>query len=218
MEEMEGSTSDDTATVESAMAEKLALNACMKPLEGGIKKAPLRAGRNGSTLPGSPKWSHVVKKSRRQSPGQATTNSKWQHPTHRGPGQKRKPGSLAIVSTGTGCNIKVVKTKLVSVFASKLSPDLEMEFLSAYLRDKLGRDVTCEKIPTAHNRFGSFKVSAECNELGEMYNSELWPEGAYVRRFHEPRRARDNGASTLDLPDVGGMSVLAGVEDAHHLL
>lgn len=80
----------------------------------------------------------------------------------------------------------MVNTKLVSVFATNFSPDLDAETLSAYLKEKLGHDVSCQKIDTVHSRFGSFKVSAECNEVDKMYNLELWPEGAFVWRYYEP--------------------------------
>lgn len=110
-------------------------------------------------------------------------------------------------------NIKMVKTKLVSVFATKFSPDLDAETLSAYLREKLGHDVSCQKIDTIHRRFGSFKVSAECNELGEMYNPELWPEGVSVRRYYEPRRAGAIGSNTALA--AGEMSGPAGALPAH---
>lgn len=70
----------------------------------------------------------------------------------------------------------MVKTKLVSVFASKFTPDLDARTLSEYLKEKLGREVICQKIDTAHSRYSSFKVSAECNEVSEMYDSKLWPE------------------------------------------
>lgn len=129
------------------------------------------------------------------------------------PRLKRKVGNGSSVGTGAVGNIKMVKTKLVSVFATKFSPDLDAETLSAYLREKLGHDVSCQKIDTIHRRFGSFKVSAECNELGEMYNPELWPEGAFVRRYYEPRRAGAIESNTALA--AGEMSVPAGALPAH---
>lgn len=29
---------------------------------------------------------------------------------------------------------------------------------------------------------------SECNEVAEMYNPELWPDGALVRPYYEPHR------------------------------
>lgn len=54
-----------------------------------------------------------------------------------------------IVGTGAQGNIKVVHTKLVNVLATKLSPDI-------YLKEKLGCDVTCQRVVTVRNRYSSF--------------------------------------------------------------
>ncbi len=64
-----------------------------------------------------------------------------------------------IIGTGARGNISVVRTKLVSVFATKFTPDLNAETLSNYLKEKLGRDVNCQRIDTMNNRYSSFKVS-----------------------------------------------------------
>lgn len=81
------------------------------------------------------------------------------------------------------------ETKLVSVFASKFTPDLDALTLSGYLKEKLGRIVACQRIDSVYNRYSSFTVSAECNEVSEMYDLELWPEVAFVKRYCEPLRA-----------------------------
>ena len=96
---------------------------------------------------------------------------------------------MPIVGTSLVSTIKTVKTKLVSVFATKFAPDLDAETLSLYLKEKLHRDVTCVKIDNDRSRFGSFKVTAECDNIADMYSPELWPEGAFVRRYYEPRKA-----------------------------
>ena len=36
----------------------------------------------------------------------------------------------------------------------------------------------------------SFKITAVCREVGEMYEPQLWPEGTFVRRFFEVRKPR----------------------------
>ncbi len=89
----------------------------------------------------------------------------------------------------------MVRTKLVSVFATKFTPDLNAETLSNYLKEKLGRDVNCQHIDTINNRYSSFKMSAECINVTEVYSPELWPEGSVVRRYYEPRKVRALGAN-----------------------
>lgn len=102
----------------------------------------------------------------------------------------REKKTTGIVGTCAGGSIQAITTKSVSVFTTRFSPDLEPDTLASYLKDKLGRDVTCEKIDTVHARFGSFKVTAVCREVGEMYEPQLWPEGTFVRRFFEARKPR----------------------------
>ena len=87
-----------------------------------------------------------------------------------------------------------MQTKLVSVFATKFCPELDADTLSVYLRAKLNREVNCHKIDSAQSRFASFKVTTECKDVGEMYAPELWPEGAFIRRYYEPRKAGTPGA------------------------
>lgn len=88
----------------------------------------------------------------------------------------------------------------MSVFASKFSPDLEVETLRAHLKDRLGQDVSCHKIATVNTRYASSKVSAECKGVGVMYNPELWPEGTLVRRYYESRKTAASNA----VPSTGG--------------
>lgn len=116
----------------------------------------------------SPVWSRAVREGRRLKPATELQPGARLHP----PRKKKTPG---IVGTGAGGNIQTIKTKLVSVFATTFSPDLDSEALARYRRDKLCRDVTCQKIDTASSRFSSFKITAECNEVGEMYEPQLWP-------------------------------------------
>lgn len=119
------------------------------------------------------------------------------------PSRGKKTGG--IVGTSTAGNIQVIKTKLVSVFATKFSPDLDAETLTSYMKDKLKREVTCHKIDTVQSRFSSFKITAECNEVEEMYNPTLWPEGIFVRRFYEPRQPRPTQvmAPGVNVPVLG---------------
>ena len=88
----------------------------------------------------------------------------------------------------------MVKTKLVSVFASRFSPNLDADTLRKYLSEKLcNNSVSCRKIDSSRNRFSSFYITAQCNEVADMYDPQLWPAGTYVRRYYEARRPRVNG-------------------------
>ena len=104
--------------------------------------------------------------------------------------------------TSTESNIGVVKTELVNVFATRFSPTLDAVSLRDYLMEKLEtKMVTCRKIESAHSRYGSFHITAECNNVTDMYNPKLWPEGTYVRRYYEacgPKVVGNEGGSELN--------------------
>lgn len=82
---------------------------------------------------------------------------------------------------------------MVSVCATKFDPNLDANTLSVYLKEKLVREVNCLKIELTRSRFSSFCVTAECNNVAEMYDPQLWPAGSFVRRYFEPRQPRGAG-------------------------
>lgn len=162
-----------------------------------------RRTKSSSTVlptPGSPLWSQVAKSGKRRRKDLANASSAGQPKPN-----PRKGVKPIVVGTGSSGSIKTIKTKLVSVFASRFSPDVDADTLRTYLNDKLGQDVTCFKISTVNTRYASFKVSAECNEVETMYNPELWPEGTFVRRYYEPRKAVV-GAEALRAPGAAERS------------
>lgn len=135
----------------------------------------------------SPAWSRVLKHGKRKQRSGKQFTAAVQNKNNNPPREKKTYG---IVGTGAVGNIHAVTTKLVSVFVTKLAPDLDSETLASYLKEQLSRDVMCQKIGTEYTRYSSFKVTAECKEVAEMYAPQLWPEGTYVRRFYENRKPR----------------------------
>ena len=107
-----------------------------------------------------------------------------------------------IIGTGVGSNILAVKTKLVRVFATKFDLSVDANTLRDYLKMKLGREVTCKKVETTQSRFNSFCVAAECNDVAELYDPQLWPAGSFVRRYYEPRRPRAADRGSAGAEDV----------------
>lgn len=163
------------------------------PAHGLEGATPTEIPASSTALPGSPKWSQIVKKGGQHGPAHAHAKPGVRTAIS---GPKKKSGT-SVVGTGAAGNIRTVKTKLVSVFASKFAPDLDAEALSGYLGEKLGRVVSCNRIGNGNGRYSSFKVSAECHEVREMYNPELWPDGAFVRRYYEPRQVGATGVKAV---------------------
>lgn len=88
----------------------------------------------GGIADNSPKWSRVVKK------GWARSNhAEGQIALRAGKSERR--GSKPIVGTSAQLNIRVIRTKLLRVFATRFSPDLDAETLSEYLSGQLGQQI-----------------------------------------------------------------------------
>ncbi len=146
----------------------------------------------------SPAWSRVLKHGKRKQLFGKQSTAAVQNKTSMNPPREKK--TYGIVGTGGVENIHAVTTKLVSVFVTKLAPDLDSETLVSYLKEQLSRDVTCQKIGTEYTRYSSFKVTAECKEVAEMYALQLWLEGTYVRRFYEDRKPRTAVGAGIKAP------------------
>lgn len=154
------------------------------------------------------KWSRVVKQGRAQRNNAEGKLALLKQHAKKSVRRMLKP----IVGTAAQGRIKVVHTKLLSVFTTKFSPDLDAEKLSDYLAEQLGREVICQRTVTVSNRYSSFKVCAKCNEVSEMYNPDLWPEGSVVRRYYKPRKAEEMVASGAG--SIRGASVPSGATAA----
>lgn len=139
-------------------------------------------------------WATVVKKGSKKNGNVVKKKNASPPPQQRRLDKQRKP-SPVIVGTNTGGGIQAITTRKVSVFASRFPPGLEPNELTTYLSDKL-TGVTCVKIETEQKRYSSFKVTAICNKVEEMYREDIWPMGAFVRRYFEPRKPRDVNTTT----------------------
>lgn len=134
---------------------------------------------NSGNLDVSSAWSRVVKEGRRLKHVSEDANPQPRPRLNQSRGKK----PYGIVGTCPEGNIQAVKTKRVSVFATKFLPDLDAETLTKYLKEKLHHDVTCQKMDTAQNRYSSFKVTVECDKVEDVYEPQIWPHGVFVRRF-----------------------------------
>lgn len=140
--------------------------------------------------------------SREAAAGLQTAATAHERSKPRGVRPTQRGQRAGIVGTGPGSSTYTLRTKLVSVFVTKFTPELEADTITSYLHSKLGRKVTCMKIDTVQSRYSSFKVTAECDDVREMYDPDLWPEGAFVRRFYKVRKSK--GATEDVKADVLG--------------
>lgn len=103
-----------------------------------------------------PKWSRVVKKGWAQS-----NHVEGQIALRAGKLIGGDLSLLVLVLKG----VRVIGTKLVSVFATKFSPDLDAKTLSEYLSGPLGCSVNCQHIVTGGKSYSLFKCLQSAMKL-----------------------------------------------------
>jgi len=72
------------------------------------------------------------------------------------------------------------KKRWANVFVSRLEPGLKDDDLKKYLDDILKVRCSVERVKDTE-WYSSFHIKCECEEPEGFMNSEIWPEGAYVR-------------------------------------
>lgn len=160
------------------------------PLEGKTQQDRMDTAAASPLLDQvSPPWTDVVKKGLKKE-GLFKTSGPPRSQNKRARLMRVQRNS-GIIGTAPESTIGVVKTKLVHVFATKFAPSLDADTLRVYLTGKLENEtVTCRKIESARSRYGSFHITAECMNVADMYDPQVWPAGIYVRRFYEARGIR----------------------------
>ena len=163
---------------------------------------------DGKKTDGRGTWTEVMKRGRRDTAPVDKCQSRAKNtPTPQIPsaapqpvqprtGTSRKKKRQGVVGTVDTPDISTVKTKVVHMFATRFLPDLEAETLQVYLQKKLQIAVICRKIDTERKRFSSFQVTVECEDPKTLYDPNIWPNGAYVRRYYELRKHRGPGDPT----------------------
>ena len=125
-----------------------------------------------------PSWSTTVRDGRKRkavpenSAHRFTAKSRAEKPQARHARKKTGITGTAVINNE---ELSTVKTKMVSVFATKFKMNLDADTLRLFLQGKMNREVKCRKIETPHSRFSSFCVTAEWNDWKEMYDPQFWP-------------------------------------------
>ena len=104
---------------------------------------------------------------------------------------QRKP-KVKVIQGTSKCNIATVRTKRIHVHASRFAPGIEPKLIADHLRTQLKNakmPITCKRISHDEARFAAFHVTAELENWKDLYNPDIWPEGAAIRRYILPKRA-----------------------------
>ena len=75
----------------------------------------------------------------------------------------------------------------VSLFVSRLDPEVETYKVKAHVNDTFSVSFECERLNTRYDTYSSFKVEGYCKDPSAFYDSENWPENVLVRRFFKPK-------------------------------
>ena len=98
--------------------------------------------------------------------------------------RKRSGRTKAVIGTNIGTSSLKVKTgRYVSLFVSRLDPGTSHEDLETYFRDTHKLAAACTQLTTKHDSYASFKVDVMCDSAADLYNSDKWPAGVYLRKF-----------------------------------
>lgn len=84
--------------------------------------------------------------------------------------------------------LKVVDRK-ISIFISRLDPDVSKETVEQYLNEANVDNVECEKLKTRYETYSSFKLTLAENSVSKVLDPTFWPEGTLVKRFVTPKKA-----------------------------
>ena len=110
---------------------------------------------------------------------------------------KRKPDKTMVVGKAKTAQTGLVgRGRYVSLFVSRLDPEVETDKVKAYVNDTFSVSFECERLNTRYDTYSSFKVEGYCKDPSAFYDSENWPENVLVRRFFKPKTQNNirNGA------------------------
>lgn len=100
--------------------------------------------------------------------------------------QGRRP---AVIGTRTGSTLTAARPlRDVSLFVSRLSPDVASEVLCAHVESIAGvvGATTCEQLPQRHQSYVSFKVTISGmpkEKIAILYEPENWDKDILVKRW-----------------------------------
>lgn len=87
--------------------------------------------------------------------------------------------------------LKVVDKK-VSIFISRLQPDVTKETVEQFLTDADVDNIECEKLKTRYETYSSFKVTLTEIFADKVLDPSFWPAGTLVKRFVTAKKTEGN--------------------------
>ena len=101
--------------------------------------------------------------------------------------KRTRPPSLktkAVIGTMGSSTVKAKTGRYVAVFVSRLLPETTAEDMEAFVQETHHLSSKCVKLEAKHQSCASFKVEVTCDNAPDIYDPEMWPVGAYIRRYY----------------------------------
>jgi len=130
----------------------------------------------------SPLWTDVVSKKSLKSSTKMYVpyTSVKQHKTHQ----------MTTGKASVKCGLKCAPARLVSAeyFLTGFHTDTSCVDISTYVSSNLKMKCTCERIPSTHKYYASFKLCVDIGRPNTLYDANLWPVGTKIGRYFPPRK------------------------------
>lgn len=90
----------------------------------------------------------------------------------------------------TSSNLQAIN-KTSWVYATRFDASVSDKDIVNYLKE-IYPDInfTCDKLPTKHPSYASFKIGAPWSFASDLMKSENWPEGILIGKYYPPRSSR----------------------------
>lgn len=97
------------------------------------------------------------------------------------------------MNSGSGAALRVIPRKL-HFFLSRLSPDTNSEDVVDFLKQDFP-EVECQPLEVKFpGKYASFKVTVDAQNGEKLLDASIWPSGALVAEFFQPRRVKNRQA------------------------
>ena len=139
-------------------------------------------------VPSQQSWANITKANRAPGnrSGSTTTTA----------AKKQPPGRNRTFTRGSNDDwgFKAIK-QTYSIFTTRWPLDMDHEKIKEKLSRSLKTEVTCERMNLKSKYYASFKISAKCNNLKVLFNSNLWPDGLVIGKYLEPKKVNTSSDS-----------------------
>ena len=102
---------------------------------------------------------------------------------------KRKSHTMT-AGNSSKCSLKCAPVRLIPAeyFLTGFHADTTCEELYTYVSSTLSLKCSCQRLPTRHNSYSSFKLCVDIPKPNLRYDADLRPAGTKIGRYFPPRK------------------------------